>query len=100
KDRVDIDKLQPENVNPPEVTGGYALKIDRLDPGDSGSSVPDETLPTSIPRSRKSVCRSARRNSSTFRITWTRLATLCSVRTRRPAIRLMWTWIRGSTITF
>src|SRR5207249_4945177 len=36
KDRVNIDKLQPENVNPPEVTGGYAMKIDRLDPGDSG----------------------------------------------------------------
>jgi len=36
KDRVQIDKLQPENVNPPEVTGGYAMKIDRLDPGDGG----------------------------------------------------------------
>jgi hypothetical protein len=36
KDRVDIDKLQPENVNAPEVTGGYAMKIDRLDPGDGG----------------------------------------------------------------
>jgi hypothetical protein len=36
KDRVDIDKLQPENVNLPDVTGGYLMKIDRLDPGDSG----------------------------------------------------------------
>ena len=36
KNRVDIDKLQPENVNPPEVTGGYLMKIDRPDPGDSG----------------------------------------------------------------
>src|SRR5205823_11434705 len=36
KQRVDINKLQPENVNPPEVTGGYMMKIDRLDPGDSG----------------------------------------------------------------
>jgi hypothetical protein len=30
--RVDIDKLEPENVKPPDVTGGYVLKIDRLDP--------------------------------------------------------------------
>ena len=36
KHRVDIDKLQPENVNPPEVTGGYMMKIDRLGPGESG----------------------------------------------------------------
>ena len=36
KNRVDIDKLEPENVNPPEVTGGYMMKIDRLDPGDNG----------------------------------------------------------------
>src|SRR5690606_25840070 len=34
--RVDVDKLEPEHVNPPEVTGGYILKIDRLDPGDRG----------------------------------------------------------------
>src|SRR5262249_49646894 len=32
--RVDIDKLQPEHEAPPEVIGGYLLKIDRLDPGD------------------------------------------------------------------
>ncbi|TMQ01901.1 MAG: hypothetical protein E6L09_01335 [Verrucomicrobia bacterium] len=36
RDRVDVDALEPENVNPPEVTGGYMMKIDRLDPGDSG----------------------------------------------------------------
>jgi hypothetical protein len=36
KDRVDIDKLQPENVEAPAVTGGYAMKIDRIDPGDGG----------------------------------------------------------------
>lgn len=36
KDRVDIDKLKPENLKPPEITGGYLLKIDRLDPGDGG----------------------------------------------------------------
>ena len=36
KRRVDIDKLRPENVEPPTVTGGYLLKVDRPDPGDSG----------------------------------------------------------------
>ncbi len=36
KNRVDIDKLEPEHLKPPEVTGGYLLKIDRLDPGDGG----------------------------------------------------------------
>jgi len=36
RDRVDIDPLEPEHNTPPKVTGGYMLKIDRLDPGDSG----------------------------------------------------------------
>jgi hypothetical protein len=36
KDRVAIDKLEPEHVNPPEVTGGYMMKIDRTGPGESG----------------------------------------------------------------
>jgi hypothetical protein len=36
--RVDIDKLEPEHLKPPEVTGGYMLKIDRADPGDSAFS--------------------------------------------------------------
>jgi hypothetical protein len=34
KDRVDVDGLQPEHLSPPEVTGGYMLKIDRADPND------------------------------------------------------------------
>ena len=38
KNRVDIAKLEPENNLPPAVTGGYLLKIDRLDPSDSGLS--------------------------------------------------------------
>ncbi|HSA01918.1 MAG TPA: CotH kinase family protein [Candidatus Paceibacterota bacterium] len=33
--RVDIDKLRPENTTPPSVTGGYLLSIDRSDPGTS-----------------------------------------------------------------
>lgn len=35
-ERVDIDKLEPEHSKPPEVTGGYILKIDRAGPGESG----------------------------------------------------------------
>ncbi len=35
-DRVDVARLEETQVDPPEVTGGYLLKIDRLDPGDSG----------------------------------------------------------------
>ncbi|HSH14528.1 MAG TPA: CotH kinase family protein, partial [Verrucomicrobiae bacterium] len=38
RNRVDIDNLEPEHVQPPEVTGGYLLKIDRRDPGDGGFS--------------------------------------------------------------
>lgn len=35
-DRVDIDALEPEHTTAPRVTGGYMLKVDRLDPGDGG----------------------------------------------------------------
>lgn len=34
--RVDIAKLAPQISQPPNVTGGYLMKIDRLDPGDGG----------------------------------------------------------------
>ena len=37
-DRVDVDKLEPENTTAPTVTGGYLLKIDRGGPGESGFS--------------------------------------------------------------
>jgi hypothetical protein len=35
-DRVSITKLDPADATDPAVTGGYLLKKDRLDPGDSG----------------------------------------------------------------
>ena len=35
-DRVDIDRLLPGDESAPEITGGYILKKDRLDPGDTG----------------------------------------------------------------
>ncbi|MBZ5640113.1 MAG: CotH kinase family protein [Acidobacteriia bacterium] len=34
--RVNITQLQPTDSAPPEVTGGYIIKKDRLDPGDLG----------------------------------------------------------------
>ena len=44
KHRVDIDRLQPEDRAAPEVTGGYLLKVDRLDPGDSGFNTGGDAL--------------------------------------------------------
>src|SRR6185369_11273395 len=38
KDRVDIAPLLPTDISEPEITGGYLIKKDRLDPGDSGFS--------------------------------------------------------------
>lgn len=35
-DRVDIPKLAPQESTPPRITGGYLMKVDRLDPGDGG----------------------------------------------------------------
>ena len=34
--RVDIAEIEPHQNAEPEVTGGYIMKIDRLDPGDQG----------------------------------------------------------------
>ncbi len=36
KSRIDIPKAAPEDLEPPEVTGSYLFKTDRLDPGDTG----------------------------------------------------------------
>jgi hypothetical protein len=51
-ERVDIDRLLPGDTTQPDVSGGYMVKVDRCDPGDSGFSAggqgmcfvePDET---------------------------------------------------------
>ncbi len=34
--RVAIDRLGPDDLKPPEVTGGYLVKFDRLGPGENG----------------------------------------------------------------
>lgn len=44
KDRVDVDKLEPEHALEPEVTGGYLFKVDRADPGDTGFSAAGTTM--------------------------------------------------------
>jgi hypothetical protein len=36
KHRVNIDRLDASDTKPPQVTGGYVLKVDRLGPGESG----------------------------------------------------------------
>lgn len=36
RQRVNISSLSADDVTPPEVTGGYLLKFDRLGPGESG----------------------------------------------------------------
>lgn len=36
KHRVDIERVRAEDLQPPEVTGGYLLKFDRLGPGENG----------------------------------------------------------------
>ena len=38
KNRVAIDRLGPEDLQSPEVTGGYLLKFDRTGPGEQGFS--------------------------------------------------------------
>lgn len=37
-DRVDVERLTKADLQDPEVSGGYIVKVDRLDPGDSGWS--------------------------------------------------------------
>lgn len=43
-DRVDVDKLEPEHLRAPEVTGGYLLKVDRTGPGEGGFSTPRQGM--------------------------------------------------------
>lgn len=43
-DRIDIDKLQPDDNGLPAVTGGYMLRIDRLAPGENGFNAAGQTI--------------------------------------------------------
>jgi len=42
--RVEVAEISPLDNSPPRVTGGYLLKIDRPDPGESGFSAAGQTL--------------------------------------------------------
>ena len=59
-ERVVIDRLQPEDTALPDITGGYLLKIDRLDPGDTGFSGGGVTVAYVDPKERE--IRSAQRD--------------------------------------
>lgn len=43
-DRVDVESLDASVDSEPDIAGGYMLKIDRLDPGDSGLSAGGQRL--------------------------------------------------------
>ena len=43
-ERVNVKKIDPDATEEPEVTGGYIIKIDRADPGDTGFSAGGQTL--------------------------------------------------------
>ena len=42
--RVNIDRLTASDLKPPQVTGGYLLKFDRLGPGEGGFSAGGPTM--------------------------------------------------------
>ncbi len=44
KDRVDVERLTAGDVTEPDITGGYMLKVDRRDPGDSGLNAGGQPL--------------------------------------------------------
>ncbi len=50
KDRVDAGTLEPENLTLPSLSGGYLMKIDRLDPGDSGIFAANQSVALVDPR--------------------------------------------------
>ena len=49
-DRVDVEKIFSEHKSSPEVSGGYILKIDRADPGDSGFSAAGQGIKYVYPK--------------------------------------------------
>jgi hypothetical protein len=52
EDRVDIEELLPGDDSEPRISGGYMLKIDRSDPGDSGFSAGGQSLKYVDPKER------------------------------------------------
>jgi hypothetical protein len=50
KHRVDAGTLEPENLTLPSLSGGYLMKIDRLDPGDAGIFAANQSVALVDPR--------------------------------------------------
>ncbi len=61
--RIPGPKLQPEDDTLPDITGPYVMKIDRLDPGDTGVSMGGLTVAMITPKEKelKQVQRAAQR---------------------------------------
>ena len=61
--RIPGPKLQPEDTTVPDITGPYVMKIDRLDPGDTGVSMGGQTVAMITPKEKelKQVQRAAQR---------------------------------------
>ena len=55
KNRVDVEELLPTDNAEPEVSGGYMLKIDRLDPGDAGINAAGQTMGLVYPKERGEI---------------------------------------------
>lgn len=51
-DRVDIERLPRSTDSEPEITGGYIIKKDRLDPGDAGFRTSRQQLAFVYPKER------------------------------------------------
>lgn len=49
-DRVPVEALSPAEDAEPEISGGYILKIDRLDPGDAGIQAGGQTFGLVYPK--------------------------------------------------
>jgi hypothetical protein len=64
-DRVNVEKLFPEHDREPDVSGGYVLKVDRADPGDSGFSQGGQTMRYVYPKE-EDIERSERNRQEQF----------------------------------
>ena len=51
--RIPGPKLQPEDTTVPDITGPYVMKIDRLDPGDTGVAMGGQTVAMITPKERE-----------------------------------------------
>ncbi len=50
RNRVDVEELDSGDTQMPEISGGYMLKIDRADPGDSGFGAAGQSIKYNDPK--------------------------------------------------